>query len=713
MHNTGSTAGAGSGAAEPSPGSAPAASTSSLGAGTSTPPTIINAAATVAAAGTPPTIASAQSLSPPKRPASAASTSSSSLGTGHGSGSARGGFVDVLRSMGQLTLCNAPQIQEELRGVVRSSTGSGSGAGGSRRGRGAGGSSGGGSSPEEAAALLAELASLASCLNELVASAVGEAAAAGADGAEGGEGSGGGLAGGGAVAVGGRLLGGNEEGEGGGLHLHSAATLVPPAAHGSGPYQAQQYHALQQLLQQHQQHLHLQLSHAASAPSSSLAAAAVVAADEEDEQQRPSPVLAVLGDAALLHYVLEFVAAPAMPYRRQLGTLALVSRQWRDLAHSERFWRPIVLQLFPRLSPTAVDHDEDEAAAGGTTGAGTGTGTGTAAAVAAATSTEAVQQHQQQHQQQQQAAPGAEWYRKYLVQYGRCLFEHPIRQGPWHEGITLSFDLHDEQDGTRLFSSTGPIRFTGTTIPGITAMKLTGRRRRVTTPFSAAGRDPTGHLASIEELFQEGDSPDYPVAFTIRVTARDERTGKMALLFSSAKRTKRWVEPLGEDMGVPQGTLLVNQGWARVTIPGTDLAMQMLTVFYVAPVEAQAQAQAQAQGQAAQQGQQGGPPPPLQQHGGGGGGQQHPQPPHAQPQQPQQVAAAPADGGNAPPPAGGMAVAGGAGGAAAGGGGGGGGGGNGNGPADPAHRQYAVLTLDCAFMLQCKTEVGGLACGLD
>jgi len=148
-------------------------------------------------------------------------------------------------------------------------------------------------------------------------------------------------------------------------------------------------------------------------------------------------------------------------------------------------------------------------------------------------------------------------------------------------------------------------------------MKLTGRRRRVTAPFSAASRDRgLGNLSSIEELFQEGDSRDYPVSFTIRVTARDERTGKMALLFSSAKRTKRWVEPLGEDMGVPQGTLLVNQGWSRVTIPSTDLAMQMLTVFYVAPVEGQ----------------------------------------------PETISA--------------------------------------------AERLYSVLTLDCAFMLQCKTEVG-------
>lgn len=120
------------------------------------------------------------------------------------------------------------------------------------------------------------------------------------------------------------------------------------------------------------------------------------------------------------------------------------------------------------------------------------------------------QQHppQQQQQQQQEAlveeacvlemgGQGAElgglqrrvdWHRRYVMQYGRCLLERPIRMGPWHEGITLSFDLHDEADGLRLFSSTGPIRFTGTTIAGITAMKLTGKRRRVTTPFSAASR---------------------------------------------------------------------------------------------------------------------------------------------------------------------------------------------------------------------------------
>lgn len=329
----------------------------------------------------------------------------------------------------------------------------------------------------------------------------------------------------------------------------------------------------------------------------------------------PAP-MAVLGDAALLHYCLEFLVEGRLEHRKQLGELALVCRQWRDLAQSERFWRPIVLQLFPRLSPTALDHDEEDPAAAGaasTTDASAATVAGVEANVAVAELGGGATGGVNDQTGPQAMVP--DWYRKYLIQFGRCLFDRPVRQGPWHEGITLSFDLHDEQDGIRLFSSTGPIRFTGTTIPGITAMKLTGRRRRVTAPFSAASRDrKLGALTSIEELFQEGDSGEYSVAFTIRVTARDERTGKMALLFSSGKRTKRWVEPLGEDMGVPQGTLLVNQGWSRVTIPSTDLAMQMLTVFYVAPVEGQ----------------------------------------------PETV--------------------------------------------DPAERLYSVLPLDCAFMLQCKTE---------
>lgn len=171
----------------------------------------------------------------------------------------------------------------------------------------------------------------------------------------------------------------------------------------------------------------------------------------------------VLGNVALMHVLMTFLVDGSARSRKMLGDLGVVCRQWRELTATDMYWRPIAKELFPRLGSDAYsdeglgteDGEEGEGGNGGEDGDGT---------------------------------RPADWHRRYVLQYGRCLVDRPIRMGPWHEGITLSFDLHDESDGLRLFSSTGPIRFTGTTIAGITAMKLTGRRRRVTTPFSAATR---------------------------------------------------------------------------------------------------------------------------------------------------------------------------------------------------------------------------------
>lgn len=296
-------------------------------------------------------------------------------------GSGTRGFVDLLRSLGHLTLNNASEIREELRHLRR------------RRGK------------QEEAVMLSELAALASCLNELVMSMVTSSCSngsgpggsgSGSTEEGGGEGDSSSKAGGGAVAVepSRRALAG----------LLSYEGLMPPIPHPAVP-----------------------------APSTAL------------------------GDAALLHYCFDFLVEGRLQHRKQLGDLALVCRQWRDLAQADRFWKPVVLQLFPRLSPAMADHDEEDGAPGpdpdaaATEAAVDGAGAGAGASSEPST------------------PPGgrAGWHRKYLIQFGRCLFDRPIRQGPWHEGITLSFDLHDEQDGTRLFSSTGPIRFTGTTIPGM------------------------------------------------------------------------------------------------------------------------------------------------------------------------------------------------------------------------------------------------------
>lgn len=276
------------------------------------------------------------------------------------SGSRSGGFVDVLRSMGNLALSNAHDIREELRFLRR------------RRGK------------QEEAIVLSELAALASCLNELVVSTMTISSGAGNPaGSSGSSGS--------------NEEGGNE-GEAGNNKAGGGAVAVEPS----------------------RRSLVGMLSYEGLLPAFQHAAV-------------PAPI-AVLGDAALLHYCLEFLVEGRLEHRKQLGDLALVCRQWRDLAQSERFWKPIVLQLFPRLCPTALDHDEEDAAAAGAGTAAAGTG-----ADAAGVGTEG-------NNVAAAAGPGGvgnggvvvgmgdqatvpDWYRKYLIQFGRCLFDRPIRQG--------------------------------------------------------------------------------------------------------------------------------------------------------------------------------------------------------------------------------------------------------------------------------------------
>jgi len=265
----------------------------------------------------------------------------------------------VLRSMGNLALSNAHDIREELRFLRR------------RRGK------------QEEAIVLSELASLASCLNELVVSTMTSSSGAGNPAGisgcsglneEGGnEGEAGNKAGGGAVAV--------EPSRRSLVGMLSYEGLLPAFQHAA----------------------------------------------------MPAP-MAVLGDAALLHYCLEFLVEGRLEHRKQLGDLALVCRQWRDLAQSERFWKPIVLQLFPRLCPTALDHDEEDAAAAG---AGTAADAAATAGVgtegnAAAAGPGGVGNGGVVVGMSDQAGPQAtvpDWYRKYLIQFGRCLFDRPIRQG--------------------------------------------------------------------------------------------------------------------------------------------------------------------------------------------------------------------------------------------------------------------------------------------
>lgn len=65
----------------------------------------------------------------------------------------------------------------------------------------------------------------------------------------------------------------------------------------------------------------------------------------------------------------------------------------------------------------------------------------------------------------------------------------------------------------------------------------------VTTPFSAASRDPGLHrFADVRQYFSRSHLPEYPASLCIRVVALDERSGREALLYESPKRTDRHVQ---------------------------------------------------------------------------------------------------------------------------------------------------------------------------
>jgi hypothetical protein len=66
-------------------------------------------------------------------------------------------------------------------------------------------------------------------------------------------------------------------------------------------------------------------------------------------------------------------------------------------------------------------------------------------------------------------------------------------------------------------------------------------------PFSAASRDPEQRrFARIEEYFTEGHQSDYPCNLCVRVTVKDQRTGKGGLLWEEGKGTVRRCERIDD-----------------------------------------------------------------------------------------------------------------------------------------------------------------------
>jgi hypothetical protein len=129
-----------------------------------------------------------------------------------------------------------------------------------------------------------------------------------------------------------------------------------------------------------------------------------------------------------------------------------------------------------------------------------------------------------------------------VVQYGRFLkgqkeLAH-IRQldNAFLEGLEGHVEVFDRMDGLQMLSMRGPLSFTE-------QVEYLGMELSIVGPhpcsqvdgaaFSAASRDPVlRRFASIEEYFTRGHGEEYPCCLCIRVTLRDTRTGRMAVVWA-------------------------------------------------------------------------------------------------------------------------------------------------------------------------------------
>lgn len=89
-----------------------------------------------------------------------------------------------------------------------------------------------------------------------------------------------------------------------------------------------------------------------------------------------------------------------------------------------------------------------------------------------------------------------------------------------------------------MLSASGPIRVQIDQQGGFTSLRMGGKERREVrgAPFSAASRDPLRRrFTSMEDFFSRSHMPEFESQLCVRVMVTEERTGRMALLWSTRK----------------------------------------------------------------------------------------------------------------------------------------------------------------------------------
>jgi hypothetical protein len=131
-----------------------------------------------------------------------------------------------------------------------------------------------------------------------------------------------------------------------------------------------------------------------------------------------------------------------------------------------------------------------------------------------------------------------------LVQYGRQLLakRRIWSVDDWSAGLELHVEVFDRMDGLQMLSARGPLEWeviedfevTMLTLPALPALDVRG------SSFSAASRDPEQRrFADIEAYFRQSHRQEYPCSLCVRVTVRDQRTGRYGVLWEEGKKRVR------------------------------------------------------------------------------------------------------------------------------------------------------------------------------
>jgi hypothetical protein len=258
-------------------------------------------------------------------------------------------------------------------------------------------------------------------------------------------------------------------------------------------------------------------------------------------RQHETSMQGVLADKDLLEYVFGFVGGKtARQSAKALGQVALVSRLWREECSRKDLWKGVEREVVPAL------WREEQ---GGRVAVGRGR----------------------------------------LVQYGRQLLaERRVWSvQDWAAGLELHVEVFDRMDGLQMLSARGPLLWRvmegsgwyAFSLPPLPAVEVRG------SSFSAASRDPEQRrFADIGAYFSQGHRSEYPCSLCVRMTVRDQRTGKGGLLWEEGKGAVRVCEnvvPYWEQR-LPEGAKAV---WSRKSsMVGAQGGGEVCwTTFFVCP----------------------------------------------------------------------------------------------------------------------------------